>query len=208
MEVNGQVHAPVASPPGIKLPVPIGYEAGWTREPVLTLLNREISIPPAGNRIPPLLPVACRYTNSQCYNGSVRTLRAGLWTGTKQIKIAWNGGPLWSRMGSITTWIFASICGPIERSGKNLQKIYTYINYTSLQAIFISLTYTELLAYLTIIISEQNSTWYRVMTKKIIVKRCSILEDDQCISNRSPHYKPNALTTKLVCSRYLKYHWK
>jgi hypothetical protein len=29
MEVSGQFHAPTVLPPGIELPVPIGYEAGW-----------------------------------------------------------------------------------------------------------------------------------------------------------------------------------
>jgi hypothetical protein len=74
------------------------------------------SLPSAGNQTSSLQPLACRYTDSQYYDGSVRTLRAELWTGTKQIRIGWNGGSVWSRMGSITIGLFANIWGPIDRS--------------------------------------------------------------------------------------------
>jgi hypothetical protein len=37
--VSGQLHAPAALPPGKEPPVPIGYEVGWTSEPVWTMLN-------------------------------------------------------------------------------------------------------------------------------------------------------------------------
>jgi hypothetical protein len=33
MEVSGQLHAPVALPPGTELLVPIEKEAGWAPEP-------------------------------------------------------------------------------------------------------------------------------------------------------------------------------
>jgi len=36
MFVNGQLHAPIALPPGKEPPVRIGYEAGWDPEPVWT----------------------------------------------------------------------------------------------------------------------------------------------------------------------------
>jgi hypothetical protein len=43
--VSGQLHAPAALPPGEKPPVPIGYEVGWTPEPVWTTWRRENSWP-------------------------------------------------------------------------------------------------------------------------------------------------------------------
>jgi hypothetical protein len=63
MGVSGQLHAPAALPPGEKPPVPIGQEAGWAPEPVSKLWSTEISLAPAGNRIPAVQPVARRYTN-------------------------------------------------------------------------------------------------------------------------------------------------
>jgi hypothetical protein len=41
--VSGQLHALAALPPGKEPPVPIGYEVGWTPEPVWTAWNRVIS---------------------------------------------------------------------------------------------------------------------------------------------------------------------
>jgi hypothetical protein len=38
MEVSGQLHTPTALPLGKESPLPIGREAGWTPEPVWTLL--------------------------------------------------------------------------------------------------------------------------------------------------------------------------
>jgi hypothetical protein len=40
LEVSGQFHAPVASPPGKEPPVPIGYEAGWAPKPAWTTWRR------------------------------------------------------------------------------------------------------------------------------------------------------------------------
>jgi len=36
MEVSGQLHAPMALPPGRELSVPIAEEDGWAAEPVWT----------------------------------------------------------------------------------------------------------------------------------------------------------------------------
>jgi hypothetical protein len=63
MVVSGQLHAPAASPPGKEPPVPIVYEAGWAPEPVWTLRSGEKSLAPAGNQIPAVQLVACRYTD-------------------------------------------------------------------------------------------------------------------------------------------------
>jgi hypothetical protein len=41
MEVNGQLHAPAALPPGKEALVPIGQEAGWNPEPFWTWWWRE-----------------------------------------------------------------------------------------------------------------------------------------------------------------------
>jgi hypothetical protein len=40
LELGGQLHSPAALPLGKELPVLIGYEAGWTPEPVGTLWIR------------------------------------------------------------------------------------------------------------------------------------------------------------------------
>jgi hypothetical protein len=48
MEVSGQLQAPAALPPGKKLLVPIGYEAGWGPEPFWTRWWRENFPAPAG----------------------------------------------------------------------------------------------------------------------------------------------------------------
>jgi hypothetical protein len=37
MEMSDELHAPAVLPPGKEPPVPIGWEAGWTSEPVWTL---------------------------------------------------------------------------------------------------------------------------------------------------------------------------
>jgi hypothetical protein len=62
MEVSDQLHAPAALHPGKEPQVPTGEEAGWTPEPVWKLWRREKFLPPAGNRIPAVQPVAHRYT--------------------------------------------------------------------------------------------------------------------------------------------------
>jgi len=41
MEVSGQCHAPAVLLPGKKPPIPIGQEAGWAAEPVLTRRRKE-----------------------------------------------------------------------------------------------------------------------------------------------------------------------
>jgi hypothetical protein len=59
--VSGQLHVPAALPPGKERPVPIGYEIGWTPEPVWTTWRRpyrdSYSDPSA------VQPVASRYTD-------------------------------------------------------------------------------------------------------------------------------------------------
>jgi hypothetical protein len=63
--VGGQLHAPIALPPGKGHPIHIGYEAGWALEPVLTLWRKEKYLAPAGNRSPALQPIACLCTHSE-----------------------------------------------------------------------------------------------------------------------------------------------
>jgi hypothetical protein len=58
MEVSGQLHAPAALPQGKIPPVPIGYEAGWTPDPIWTRLRREKFPALAGNRTAIVQPVA------------------------------------------------------------------------------------------------------------------------------------------------------
>jgi hypothetical protein len=45
IEVNGQLHAIAALPPGKESPVPIGYEAERAPEPVWTRWQKEKSLP-------------------------------------------------------------------------------------------------------------------------------------------------------------------
>jgi hypothetical protein len=61
MEVNGQLHALVALPPGKEPPVSIGQEAGWVPEPVSTLWSRDKTHAPAGNRTLSVQLVSLRY---------------------------------------------------------------------------------------------------------------------------------------------------
>jgi hypothetical protein len=49
MEVSCQIHDPAALPPGKEPLVPIGYEAGWAREPFWTRWWREKFPAPTGN---------------------------------------------------------------------------------------------------------------------------------------------------------------
>jgi hypothetical protein len=55
--VSGQLHALAALPLGKKPQVPIGYEVGWTPEPVWTKWRREILDPSV------IKAVASRYTD-------------------------------------------------------------------------------------------------------------------------------------------------
>jgi hypothetical protein len=43
LEVSGQLRAPAALPPAVEPSVRIGYEVGWTPEPVWTIWRRENS---------------------------------------------------------------------------------------------------------------------------------------------------------------------
>jgi hypothetical protein len=56
MEMSGQLHDPVALPPGREYPVSIGVEAGWAPEPVWMLWGREKPLASAGNRTPVVQP--------------------------------------------------------------------------------------------------------------------------------------------------------
>jgi hypothetical protein len=65
MEVSGQLHDLTALAPGKEPSVPIGYEAGWTPEPVWTTWKRENSWSYHDSNSNPLVvqPVESRYTN-------------------------------------------------------------------------------------------------------------------------------------------------
>jgi hypothetical protein len=63
MEASGQLHVPAALTPEKELAVPIGYEAGWTPEPVWTLWSAEKSLALDGNQTPADQPVVRRYTD-------------------------------------------------------------------------------------------------------------------------------------------------
>jgi hypothetical protein len=63
MEVNGQLQALVPSSLGEEPPVRNEWEAGLAPVPVQTLYRKEIFLSPAGNRTPPVQPVARRYTD-------------------------------------------------------------------------------------------------------------------------------------------------
>jgi hypothetical protein len=65
LEVSGHLYAPVALLPGQETPVPIGYEAEWTSEPVWksrrggkSCLHRDSNSDPSA-----IQPVASRYTD-------------------------------------------------------------------------------------------------------------------------------------------------
>jgi hypothetical protein len=45
LEVNGQLHASTTLPLGKEPPVPIGWEAGWTPEPVWTTWRKFMTLP-------------------------------------------------------------------------------------------------------------------------------------------------------------------
>jgi hypothetical protein len=64
--VSGQIHAPAALPPGKEPPVPIGYEVGWTPEPVYTTWRSENSCPHRDSNSDPsaVQPVVNRYPGS------------------------------------------------------------------------------------------------------------------------------------------------
>jgi hypothetical protein len=63
--VSGQLHAPATLPPGKELPVPIGYEIGWTPVPVWTTWRTENSwFYRDSNSDPSIIqPVTSRYTD-------------------------------------------------------------------------------------------------------------------------------------------------
>jgi hypothetical protein len=65
MEARGQLHAPAALPPEKEPAVPIGYEVGWTPEPVWTTWRKKILDPHRDSISNPSVvqPVASRYTN-------------------------------------------------------------------------------------------------------------------------------------------------
>jgi hypothetical protein len=54
LEVSDQLHARAALPPGKEPPVSIGYEVGWTPEPVWTTWRRENSWPYRNSELRPL----------------------------------------------------------------------------------------------------------------------------------------------------------
>jgi hypothetical protein len=45
MKVSGQLHVPAALLPGKELPVPIGYEVGWTPDPAWTTWREFLTLP-------------------------------------------------------------------------------------------------------------------------------------------------------------------
>jgi hypothetical protein len=63
--MSGQFHAPAALSPGKEPPVPIGYEVGWTPEPVWTTWRSKNSSPHRDSNSDPLVvkAVASRYTD-------------------------------------------------------------------------------------------------------------------------------------------------
>jgi hypothetical protein len=63
MEMSGQFHAPAALSPGKEPPVPIGQDAGWAPEPVLSFEREEKSLPlpEIGPRFPGI-PARCLMT--------------------------------------------------------------------------------------------------------------------------------------------------
>jgi hypothetical protein len=63
MEMSGQLHAPVALPPGKEHLLPIRQGAGWAPEPFWTRWFLEKFPAPAGNRTPIVHLVAQRYTD-------------------------------------------------------------------------------------------------------------------------------------------------
>jgi hypothetical protein len=63
MKMSVHLHAPAALHPVKELPVPIGYEARWTPEPVWTLWRREKYYALARNRTPAVQALACSYTD-------------------------------------------------------------------------------------------------------------------------------------------------
>jgi hypothetical protein len=63
MEVSGQLNAPAALRLGKELLLPIGYDSGWTPEPVWARWCGEKFPAPIGTRTLPIIqPVAQRYT--------------------------------------------------------------------------------------------------------------------------------------------------
>jgi hypothetical protein len=61
--MSGQFHAPAALPPGIEHLVPIGYEVGWTPEPVWTTWRKFLTLPGLDSDHSVVQPVASRYTD-------------------------------------------------------------------------------------------------------------------------------------------------
>jgi hypothetical protein len=65
MELSGQLHAPAALPPGKEPVIRIGYEVGWTPEPVWTTWGSKNSYPHRDLNSDPSVvqPLASRYTD-------------------------------------------------------------------------------------------------------------------------------------------------
>jgi hypothetical protein len=63
--MSGQLHAPIALPPGKVPPVPIGLEAGWAPELIWTTWRSENFCPHQDSNSDPSVvqPVASRYTD-------------------------------------------------------------------------------------------------------------------------------------------------
>jgi hypothetical protein len=65
VEVNGQLHAPAALPPGKDPTISIASEAGWPPQPIWALWRSKNLLPYRDSNSEPLVaqPVASPYTN-------------------------------------------------------------------------------------------------------------------------------------------------